>query len=511
LQLYQIYPVLIAIPTILIAAIMHFFVESSKSSSKIQLAKMLQVKDENDHDKKRKRRQSQRQRAQNNDRVKVDLGKNSTQKGHAVEEGSDDSARSKHKPDKGKQGENNSSNESKSLSEEDNEQGGEYFTGLQDSDSENEADQTNRDTESHVKKALSISVSSSSSSESSDDDMYVDLLQQKQIKHGAHVDRKQSLQQGLNILANIHQELFVEESPRDSETTNVESRQRESRRSAVDVISSVMSTILQRGSSVSLANSITSQTEVQGVQQIKNREVMRKSAVDVMTSVMSNVLKPIIPSADSQNVLVSNEQETSRELAELEGRKLVESRKSAAHVMSAVISTVLQSTTRSLSPTLLTVPTTVAVQESVPVIAPKEVIDTDRDATTEQDSVKALADIVSVSLSITGDERDVRTYGNIEITGQSSFDKVMEAGKKMEEEVEIAIEEDVIEEKIEVESDIAMETEQEIEVFTKDGTNVNDENCHQTAAEDAALDNVRCHDIGKGEKEDEIFIASPTK
>jgi hypothetical protein len=60
LQLYQIYPVLIAIPTILIAAIMHFFVESGKSSSKIQLAKMLQVKDEDDHDKKRRRKHKHR-------------------------------------------------------------------------------------------------------------------------------------------------------------------------------------------------------------------------------------------------------------------------------------------------------------------------------------------------------------------------------------------------------------------------------------------------------------------
>ena len=40
-QLYQIYPVLIAVPTILVAAIVHFFVQSSKTSSQIELAKML--------------------------------------------------------------------------------------------------------------------------------------------------------------------------------------------------------------------------------------------------------------------------------------------------------------------------------------------------------------------------------------------------------------------------------------------------------------------------------------
>jgi hypothetical protein len=53
MQLYQIYPVLIAIPTIVVACIVHFFVQSGKASSKVALVKMLHV-DEGDGKMKRK-------------------------------------------------------------------------------------------------------------------------------------------------------------------------------------------------------------------------------------------------------------------------------------------------------------------------------------------------------------------------------------------------------------------------------------------------------------------------
>jgi hypothetical protein len=49
LQLYQIYPVLIAVPTILIAAIVHFVVQSSKANSKLEFARLFgRQNDKND-------------------------------------------------------------------------------------------------------------------------------------------------------------------------------------------------------------------------------------------------------------------------------------------------------------------------------------------------------------------------------------------------------------------------------------------------------------------------------
>jgi hypothetical protein len=48
LQLYQIYPVLIAVPTILIAAIVHFVVQSSKANSKLEFTRLFGQTDKND-------------------------------------------------------------------------------------------------------------------------------------------------------------------------------------------------------------------------------------------------------------------------------------------------------------------------------------------------------------------------------------------------------------------------------------------------------------------------------
>ncbi len=47
IQLYHIYPVLIAIPTILLAAIIHFFVQSNKASSKLEFARLFGISNQN--------------------------------------------------------------------------------------------------------------------------------------------------------------------------------------------------------------------------------------------------------------------------------------------------------------------------------------------------------------------------------------------------------------------------------------------------------------------------------
>jgi hypothetical protein len=59
-QLYKIYPVLVAIPAIFIAALIHFFVQSNKAQSKVALAKMLRGAESRvneDLDKKRQRKE----------------------------------------------------------------------------------------------------------------------------------------------------------------------------------------------------------------------------------------------------------------------------------------------------------------------------------------------------------------------------------------------------------------------------------------------------------------------
>ena len=62
-QLYKIYPVLVAIPMIFLAAIIHFFVQSNKSQAKIELAKMLKGSKEREQaelEKKRLRKEKKR-------------------------------------------------------------------------------------------------------------------------------------------------------------------------------------------------------------------------------------------------------------------------------------------------------------------------------------------------------------------------------------------------------------------------------------------------------------------
>jgi hypothetical protein len=62
-QLYQIYPVLIAIPTLLLAAVLHFFVQSGKSQAKVEMAKMLkgsQEREKEENEKKKQRKEKKR-------------------------------------------------------------------------------------------------------------------------------------------------------------------------------------------------------------------------------------------------------------------------------------------------------------------------------------------------------------------------------------------------------------------------------------------------------------------
>jgi hypothetical protein len=75
-QLYQIYPVLIAIPTLLIAAVLHFFVQSGKSQAKVEMAKMLKGSQEREKEENEKKRQRKEQKRNVRDRIgQVELGR----------------------------------------------------------------------------------------------------------------------------------------------------------------------------------------------------------------------------------------------------------------------------------------------------------------------------------------------------------------------------------------------------------------------------------------------------
>jgi hypothetical protein len=70
IQLYKIYPVLIAIPTIVIAALIHFFIQSKKADSKVTLARMIHDATSHEKEEKEKRRQQRLKNMKN--KVKPD-------------------------------------------------------------------------------------------------------------------------------------------------------------------------------------------------------------------------------------------------------------------------------------------------------------------------------------------------------------------------------------------------------------------------------------------------------